>query len=176
MAEANRKEINGLLEKRDFRVMLREDIPQQGNLLSGRFVLPIKSIVNWTIKCKSRYVIGVQRDRIYLLAHTSTILQPHCVRLQIAPADLFDFKVWKASVRQAYLQSLEHFSRDIYIEELVSDFELETHHCVELLKPLNGYSNAGEMLLATMNKRPRKEIGLFYAMCSPQRPQCALCW
>lgn len=59
MPEAKRREIRGLLERGTFKVILREDIPEDGNVLPGRFVPSIKSTEDREVKWKARYVIGV---------------------------------------------------------------------------------------------------------------------
>ena len=63
MTDAKRAEIKGIMERGTFKVILREEIPPNGNVLPGRFVLSIKSTENGEEKFKARYVVGGHRDR-----------------------------------------------------------------------------------------------------------------
>lgn len=58
MGEAKRKEIKTLLEGGTFKVILREEIPPDGNVLPGRVVPALKSTEDGNIKYKATYVIG----------------------------------------------------------------------------------------------------------------------
>ena len=64
MSEAKRKEIKGLLDRSTFKIILREDIPPDGNVLPRRFVLAVKSTEDGQVKFKARYVIGGNRDKL----------------------------------------------------------------------------------------------------------------
>ena len=77
MEEAKKAEIRSLSERGTFKVILREDIPRDGNVLSGRFVLTLKSTEDGMIKHKARYVIGGHRDKFKdLMVHSTSTLQP----------------------------------------------------------------------------------------------------
>lgn len=58
MDDAKKNEIKNLLEKGTFKVILKEEIPHDGNVLPGRFILVIKSSIDGKTKYKDRYVIG----------------------------------------------------------------------------------------------------------------------
>ena len=106
MTEAKKKEIKNLLDRGTFKVILKEDIPHDGNILPGRFVLTLKSNDGGDVKFKARYVIGGHRDKSKdFMVHSTTTLQPQSIRLLLGLAATFGFKVWTADVRQAYLQS-----------------------------------------------------------------------
>lgn len=42
MFETKRKQIKVLFDRGTFKIILREDIPPDGNVLSGRYVLAVK--------------------------------------------------------------------------------------------------------------------------------------
>ncbi len=87
MTKAKRDEVKGLLERGTFSIILREEVPPDGNVLPGRFVLAIKSTENGEIKFKARFVIGGHRDRMKdLMVHSAATLQPQSIRLLLALA------------------------------------------------------------------------------------------
>ena len=56
MTEAKKTKIRNLLKQGTFKVTLKEDVPSDGNVLPGRFVLALKSTKDGEIKHKTRYV------------------------------------------------------------------------------------------------------------------------
>ena len=110
MTEAKRQEIRGLLERGAFKVILREEIPPDANVLPGRFVLAIKSADNGQAKWKARYVIGGHRDKLKrLMVHSAKTLQPASIRLLLGLAAVHKLKVWTSDVRQLIYKLLNHF-------------------------------------------------------------------
>ena len=106
MTAAKKAEIKSLLDRGTFKVILQEELPPDGHILPGRFVLAIKSTDDGKIKYKARYVIGGHRDKYKdLMVHSTSTLQPQSVRLLLALAAIFEFDIWTSDVRQAYLQS-----------------------------------------------------------------------
>ena len=139
MSEAKRREIKGLLDPGTFKIILREDIPPDGNVLPGRFVLAVKSTEDGEVKFKARYVIGGQRDKLKgFMVHTSQTLQPSSVRLLLALAELHGFSTWTSDVTQAYLQSAVPLMRDVFIKDLVPKFELNPNQGLQLRRTLYG--------------------------------------
>lgn len=64
MRKVIRHEIKGLLKRGTFKVILKEVIPADANVLHDLFVLAITS--NWDVnkKYKARYVIYRRRDKL----------------------------------------------------------------------------------------------------------------
>lgn len=58
MVEAKRAEIPNLLKRGTFKIVLKEGVPQDTNVLPGRFVLAVKSTEDGQQKYKAGYVIG----------------------------------------------------------------------------------------------------------------------
>lgn len=161
MTTAKRAEIRGLLERGTFRIILREEVPPDANVLPGRFVLAIKSTEDGETKFKARYVIGGHRDRMKaMMVHSAATLQPQSIRLLLALAAAFGFDIWSADVRQAYLQSSEALSRDIFITKPVAEFELQPEECLKLLKPLYGLCDSGDLWHKTLDDHHRRDLGM----------------
>lgn len=161
MTDAKKAEIRNLLKRGTFKVILKEDIPPDGNVLPGRFVLTIKSTDDKEVKCKALYVIGGHRDRYKdFMVHTSSTLQLQSVRLLLALAAIHGFHVWTSDVRQAYLKAAEPIAREIFIRKPVGEFELEPSQCLQLLKPLYGLCESGDFWHDTLDKQHRDDLGM----------------
>ena len=92
--EARRKEIKSLLERGTFKVIVRQEVPPDGNVLPGRFVLAIKSTEDCRIKYMARYVIGGHRDRLkHMMIHNASTLQLQSIRLLLALAGIHGFDI-----------------------------------------------------------------------------------
>ena len=159
MTEAKRQEIKNLLKRGTFKVLLREDIPRNANVLPGRFVLAFKSTEDGKLKHKARYVIGGHRDRLkHMMVHSTSTLQPSSIRLLLALAAIHGFDVWTSDVRQAYLQSAEPLARDVFIAKLVPEFELDPSQCLKRLKPLYGLCESGDLWHQTLDRHHREDL------------------
>ena len=159
MTEAKKTEIRNLPERGTFKVILKQDIPSDANILPVRFVLAIKSTEDGEVKFKARYVIGGHRDnKKNLMFHTATTLQPQSIRLPIALSSMNDFDIWTSDVRQAYLQSSEPLQRDIFIRKPVAEFELESYEFLELLKPQYGLCESGDLWHKTLDEHHCKDL------------------
>ena len=161
MMNAVKKEVIGLFERGTFKIILREDVPENANILPGRFVLAIKSTEEGQEKYKARFVMGGHRDKVKnLLVHNLCTLQPQSIRTLLAIALCRGYGIWTADVTQAYLESTDPLLRDICITKNIPEFELEPHRCLHLLKPPYGLCDAGELWAATMHKHHRQDLGM----------------
>ena len=161
MAEAKRLEVGNLLSRGTFKVISRHEVPPNANVLPGRFVLAIKTSDDGRATSKARYVIRGHRDRFKdMMVHSALTLQPQSVRLLLALSAMLDFNTWVSDVKQAYLQSSEPISREIFIEKVVPEFELEPHQCLQLVKPLYGLCESGDLWHQTLDTHHREDLGM----------------
>ena len=168
MTKAKRQEIMSLLERGTFKVILREEIPKDANVLPGRFVLALKSTEDNNVKYKARYVIGGHRDRLkHMMVHSTSTLQPASIRLLLALATVHGFDIWTSDVRQAYLQSAEPLAREVFISKPVPEFELDPSQCLQLLKPLYGLCESGDLWHNTFDRHHKKDLGMKPLRCDP---------
>ena len=146
MQKAILAEVRDLLRRGTFKVVLKEELPDGANALTARFVLAIKSTVDGKVKYKARYVMGGHRDRLKnFLVHDAQTVSPSSTRLFLCLSAMFDFKIWSFDVKLAYLQSEGTMPRDVYIKNPAPEFELAPHECFQLLKPLYGLGDAGDL-------------------------------
>lgn len=159
MTEAKRQEINNLLQRGTFKVLLLEEIPKDAIVLPGRFVLAFKSTEGGKIKHKARYVIGGHRHRLqHRMGHSNFTLQPSSIRLLLALAAINGFDIWTSDFRQAYLQPAEPLSRDFCISNPVPEFEVEPSQCLKLLKPLYELCELGDLWHETLDRHHREDL------------------
>ena len=161
ITSAKKAEISNLHKRGTFKAILREESPDNANVLPGSFVSTIKSTEDGQEKFKARYVIGGHRDKLkQFMVHSSQTLQPTSVRLLLAMASMFGFNVWTADVRQAYLQSAEPLMRDIFIKDPVPEFELDASQCLQILRTLCGLCESGDLWHATLDAHHRDDLGM----------------
>ena len=161
MSQAKRDEIRGLLDRGTFHFILREEVPPDGNVLPGRFVLSIQSTEDVQVRFKARYVISAHRDRFKaLMVHSAATLQPQSIRLLLALAAIHGLDIWSSDVRHAYVQSSKPLYRALFITNPVPEFELKLEHCIKLLKPLYGLCDSRDPFHKTVDEHHRHNMGM----------------
>ena len=94
MRLAINSEVQDLLRREIFKVILKEELPDSANVLTARFVPAIESNADGEVKYKARYVIGGHRDSAKsCLVHGAQALQASSAGLLLALASMFRFKV-----------------------------------------------------------------------------------
>lgn len=75
MKHAITDEIDDLLQQGTFKVIQKEDLTNDANALTVRFLLAIRTNAEVNIKYKARYVIGGHRDNMknYLIHGSQTL-------------------------------------------------------------------------------------------------------
>ena len=161
MNDAKKREIRDLLRRGTFTAVIMDDIPPDANVIPGRFVLAIKSKLDGKIMFKARFVVGGHRDRLKeFMVHSSQTLQPQSIRILLALAVIFGFKIWTADVRQAYLQSAIKLQREVYVKTNASEFELKPNKCLKLLRPLYGLCESGDLWYETFSQHSKEDLHL----------------
>ena len=161
MEQAKRAEVQELLKRGTFKVILRSELPNGANAITARFVLAIKSNADEKVKYKARYVMGGHRDKMKnFLVHGAQTFQPSSARLLLALSSIHGFDVWSTDVKLAYLRSSEPLTRRVFDKNTAPEFELEPEQCFELLRPLYGLSDAGELWHLTLHKNLTNDLDM----------------
>ena len=159
-ADAKRKEIQGLIDRGTWKVVLKDELPDDANILKGRFVLAIKDGGTDKEIWKARYVVQGYKDHLkQSLVHDATTAGNYSVRMLVGLASLFGFRLYSTDVTKAYLQSAESLMRDVYIQPS-KEFELGPNQMLKLLKPLYGLADSGDYCGRTLRHHLESTIGM----------------
>ena len=153
--EAKREELNGLLQRGAFKIVLKEDVDPNPNIIPSRFVLAIKhGQRDGPPRLKARFVLGGHMDRArHNLVHDSCTIRPESVRLLIALATILGLSISTADWRQGYIQSKSALLRQVFIRP--KEMELDQNELVQVVLPIYGLPDAGEYWYETLNNHLR---------------------
>ena len=159
-AEAKKKEIQGLIDRNTWKVVLKRDVPVDANVLGGRLVLAIKDEGTRNEVWKARFVVQGYRDKPKTsLVHNNPNVRPHSVRLLIGLASVLGFRLFSTDATQAYLQSADRLMRDVYLIPS-KESGLAPDKLLKLLKPLYGLADSGDYWGKTLSEHLLKDIGM----------------
>ncbi len=161
--EAIRKEIKGLVGKNTWRIVLQEEFPDD-DPLNGRFVLAIKDEGTDKEIWKARFVVLGHKDKLKkLMVHDINVSKQYTIKLIIALAAIFGFRIFSTDVIQSYLQSLEKLSRNVLVKptkEIVKELNLKPNELLLLLKPLYGLTESGDCWGRSFKYHLNEELGM----------------
>jgi Reverse transcriptase (RNA-dependent DNA polymerase) len=133
---AMQKEIQGLIECGTWKVVLKDEMPENPNIMGGRFVLTIENSGTSKEIYKARYVFqGFRYKNKTSLVHDASTSKLQSTKLLIGLAAIFGCRIFSTDVTQPYFQSAEPLMRDVYIKPSV-EFELNANQVMKLLRPL----------------------------------------
>ena len=157
---AKRKEIEGLIKRGTWKIVAKDEVPDNANVLGGRFVLTIKDSGTNKEVYKARYVVQGHADKLKSsLVHDNPTARQFSVKILIGLAAIFGFRLFSTDVTQAYLQSAEKLMRDVYIKPS-AEFELSPDLLLKLLKPLYGLADSGDYWGRTLRDHILKDMGM----------------
>lgn len=159
MNDAIKKEVDGLMKRKAFKIVKRKDIPKGANVIPLKLVLALKSDIDNAIRNKARWTAGGHRDRRKnFLVHSSQSVQPWSSRLLLGLAEMLEFSLWLEDVIQAYLQTEDPLGRDIFITDVPPEFNLQPDEALKMEKPVYGLTESGDLWHATLDRHHRKDL------------------
>lgn len=159
---AKRKEIEALVHRVTWKILLKDELPKDSNIINGRFVMDIKDVETNEPDYKERFVAQRHRDREKsVLIHNSTTVRQISIRLLLILAAIFGFRIWSIDVNNAYLQSTSQLLSDVYLNP-GKEFELRANQLLKRLRPLYGLADSGDY----WNKNFAQHIKNDLKMCS----------
>ena len=165
--EAREREIRGLLERGTWKVVLKENVPKDANIIGGRFVLAIKDEGTKKEVWKARFVVQGYRDKLKTsLEHDAPTARQYSTRVLVGLAAIFGFRIFSTDVTQAYLQSAESLMRDLYVKPN-GEFELGHNQLLKLLKPLYGLADGGDYWGKTFAQHLLDDLGMVPTTLDP---------
>jgi hypothetical protein len=115
---AKRKEVQGLIDRGTWKVVTKDSVSKDANVLGGRFVLAIKHEGTEKEVWKDRFVVQGYLDHLKTsLVHVTATSQQHSSRLLVGLAASFGFSLFSTDViTQDYLQSSDNLLGDDYVK------------------------------------------------------------
>ena len=97
--EAKEREIEGLIQRGTFQMVLQSELGRNPNIVPSRFVLAIKHKDTGEEVYKGRFVLGGHRDRDKrTVVHNATTLKQASIRLLLALATILGFNLWSTDI------------------------------------------------------------------------------
>lgn len=125
-------------------MVIKEELPGEGNTLGARFVLTIKNVGTNREIFKARFLVqGHTACQQNVLVHTATNVAQKSIRMLIAIVSIFGYGIWTQGILQAYLQSASKLTTEVHIIPK-GGFSLKSNQLlIYALNRYMGYPTAG---------------------------------
>lgn len=128
-------------------------MPPDAHVLLGRFVVTSIYSLHNKVNYKARYVIYGHRNKLTdMMVHSSLTQQPQSIRPLLLLAAVFGFHFWTSDILKGYVQASEALEREVFNKRTTSEFEMSPEQCLNLLRPLYGLCEDGELWQITLGK------------------------
>lgn len=169
--EAAIKEVGGLRDRGTFQVVKLVDLPKGANIISGRFVYTLKQVGTPDEFPKARFVAQGHRDKAKdFVVHNLAVLRQRSTRMLVSTSAILNFRLYLHDITQAYLQSQEGFTRDLYLRPRAEDrhlFDLAEDEVLLLVLPLYGICDAGDYWHVTLTSHIEEDLGMVPLVSEP---------
>ncbi len=129
---ARELEINNLVRRGTWQMVLEEDVPKDVNMIAGSLVVTIKDVETEKPTFKARFVPhGNRESDKYQLVQDPTTVRQSSVRLLVAMAAIMGFDVWAEDISQGCLQSASELLSEV-CPKIKSSIELSCTIRVEI--------------------------------------------
>ena len=164
---AKQNEIRGLVERGTWKIVMKDEVLKDANIMGGRFVLAIKDQGTSKEVWKARFIVQGYKDKLKTsLVHNSPTSRQYSTRILVGLAAIFGFRLFSTDVTQAYLQSAEKLMRDVYVKPN-GEFELAPNQLLKLLKPLYGLADSGDYWGQTFSQHLADDLGMIPTTIDP---------
>jgi len=164
MEAAKWAEADGLKRRHAWEKVHKKDVPAGANILGARFVNAIKQPNTPAEKAKSRFVgQGCSDKEKPFIVHNLSTLRQSSTKVIVSTSAVLGWRLFSHDVNQAYLQSMDAMTRDLYIRVRPKDakyFELEDGDLLRLLKPLYGVADSGDYWDVTFATHVKEDLGM----------------
>jgi hypothetical protein len=158
--ESRRKEINDLLEKRVFELIIIDAVLRNVRIFNSRFVDEIKHSGTPDVYEKSRLVIQAynDHDKTLVLTQSPTIQRmSQRIILALTACTMSDCHLYLRNITQAYVQSKTPLNRQFFIRP-PSELNLSKDSILRVVKPLYGVPEAGAHWFNTYQKHHKNNL------------------
>jgi hypothetical protein len=167
-AESRRKEINGLLEKRVFELIIIDAVLRNVRIFNFRFVDEIKHSGTSDVYEKSRLVVQAynDHDKTLVLTQSSTIQRMSQRIILALAACISDCHLYLRDITQAYVQSKTPLNRQFFIRSS-RELDLPKNSILRVIKPLYGVPEAGAHWFNTYQKHHKDKLSMVESTFDP---------
>lgn len=111
---SSRKEINGLKERSTWTTVKKSSLPRNAKIAGERFVNALKNVGTNKEYAKARFVGPGFNDRMkpFIVYNTPTLRQTSII---VSSSVILGFNISLLEITQAYLQSKDELTRDVFI-------------------------------------------------------------
>ncbi len=158
--KARELEIENLVRRGTWEMVLEEDVPKDANMITGSFFVTFEDVETEKPTFKARFVAHGNRDSDKdQFVHDSTTVRQSSVRLLVAIAAIMGFDVWTEDISQAYLQSASELLRELYLKPN-RQLKVPAGYVLKLLRPLYGLADSGDYWHATFAKHLSDDLAM----------------
>lgn len=142
-ADAKQKELSGIMQKNGFKIVKKSELPDDAVKLNGRLTITIKdpSAPEQLYKAR-RVVMGHADPGKKSMASEAPAMLRRSIRLMVALAAAFGFKMRARDVKQAYLQSMSDLLRNAHLLP-PKHMSIGPDKMTKVIKPHCGMTEAG---------------------------------
>jgi hypothetical protein len=157
------KEVRGRFNRGAFSLVHVDAVPSHANIIGTRIITRLNHLGTIDEETKARLIIqGCQDAEKNRIVSNAQIVSHASIRILISFAAINDYPVWTIDATQAFLQSKDTFSRDLYARlpfELRSVFK---RYILKMLKPLYGTKEVWDILERSLFRRLEAESGCYF--------------
>jgi hypothetical protein len=138
------KEVRGLFNRRAFSLVHIDAVPSHANIIGTRNITRLKHFGTIDGEAKARLIIqGCQDAEKNRIVSNAPTVSHASIRILISFAAIKYYPVWTKDATQAFLQSKDTFSRDLYAKLPLKLRSVFKGYVLKMLKPLYGTKEAG---------------------------------